>query len=263
MIKATLHSIEDLYEWWQSHDLAYWTLYRDQSEQKQASKVIARNSKTSSKEGAWDMLKGSIEMQSKHGGKFTILAVPKSNGNAGMTTFLTLENKTAANSSINGTSSSVGIYGNDVIEAAIEKARAEERRLNELEFRLEKAEAARDAQFASVGFWERIADAAIEDPESFGKSVAQIGNVIVGGLAMLTGKIPTAPTAPSSPPGVNQSPPATSPTPSAEVPQLSDASDAALTAIEQHFDLDEVLPKLARLIKSNPDYAQNLLNQID
>lgn len=231
-IAGAITNLENLKVWFMEGKYPYWTLYRGNPVTKATNEAtVARNTDIEDIEEAWGLLERILS--SFTNGVFTVFAKPRFEGNVGNKTLFTTGIVVEETTGING----VGDKSLAPYIGSIDQILDKEKKTWELERKVEDLEAAMHGK-QSVG--DRI----------FGLLEANMEPIINNLLPLLLQKF-------SPQPGTIGGPVKQMVDPGSE-----NAIEDALSRISAHFDLNEVLPKLATWIEKNPQMAANLLNTI-
>ncbi len=230
-IAGAITNLENLKVWFMEGKFPFWTLYRGNPVTKATNEAtVARNPDIDDMEESWTMLEKLLS--SFENGVFTVYAKPKYDGNLGNKTLFTTGIVLEDNPGISG----VGIKGLSPYIGSIDQILEKEKKTWELERKVEDLETAMIGK-QSIG--DRI----------FGLLEANMEPIINNLLPMLLQKLSPQPGTIGGP--VKQ-----------PISSSENNVEDALARIAVHFDLEDVLPKLATWIEKNPDMARNLLNTI-
>lgn len=244
MRDSAITSIEDLRTWFEANQKGekrpFFTIYRG-TEQK-TDRMIFRNETEGEPDAAWHMMEEMLEMQSGQNAVFRVFITPQSKGNMGTHTLYRIANGAVNNPGIAGIGN-YGIYGSlgEMVKAEVEK----ERKMWELERRLEDMQAAQDAK---VGQMESFL-------EDFKPVLIEWGRMF--GARMLGGGGNAAPTPP--PMAGNHIQDA-----GEDLPEYDyDRIDPALDNLRRVFpDPETALEKMSKWATENPEMAKQLLQTI-
>lgn len=230
-IVGAINNLENLKVWFMEGKYPFWTLYRGNPVTKATNEAtVARNTDIEDMEEAWGLLERILS--SFQNGVFTVFAKPRFDGNFGNKTLFTTGIVLEDNPGIGG----IGDKGLSPYIGSIDQILEKEKKTWELERKVEDLETAMIGK-QSIG--DRI----------FGLLEANMEPIINNLLPMLLQKLSPQPGTIGGP--VKQS-----------IASSDNNVEDALARIAVHFDLEDVLPKLATWIEKNPDMARNLLNTI-
>lgn len=242
--ESCITNMEDLHAWFEANQKGekrpYFTIYRG-TEQK-PDRMVFRNETEGETDAAWDMMENMLEMQSGHNSLFRVFITTVPKGNVGMSTLFRVANGAVSNAGVAGIGS-FGIYGSlgEMVRSEVDK----ERKMWELERRLEDMQAAQDAK---VGQMESFL-------EDFKPVLVEWGRML--GARMLGGNG----AAPHVPPPMagNHIQDAGD-----DLPEYDyDRIDPALDKLRRVFpDPETALEKMSKWATENPEMAKQLLQTI-
>lgn len=246
--ESAILAIEDLKNWFylnqkQGDPNPYFSIYRG-TEQK-PERLVFRNETESGKDEAWAMLEDILEMHTQNGGLFRIYITDRPKGNVGLHTIYRIPGNMAMSGAASNQSAGIyGLYSNprELVEAEL----AKERKLWEMERRIELLQAEQDAKVGQM-------DVFIQEMMPVAKELARVFGLKMMGIQ---------PGAPMQQMGNHYGD--DNPDPNATETQYDyDRIDPALDRLNRVFpDTEGTLEKLANWAAANPDMAKQMLNQI-
>lgn len=289
METAALQSIESLERWFKSGNRPRWNLYRGHLSSKKTSYQVARNDSEDDMEEAFQMLKESISMQSGGGGRFTVFVCTSDTPNSGLTTFLTIfgPSNNMGTPGVHGfhamNATGPGIYGTELLEREVSKARDTERRQTNLEWEIKnlrrelKEERDRDPN-PDIGFIGKVGNLMFEDPEEFGKlmttatnsfamliqacmATMQVVNGQPGQQASVSGSHPIPPGTPTSQSSQPNQPSQAGQPSHQNQKVLSQEASTAILELGAQYDLNKVMPQIAKIAAEQPELFQRVIQQ--
>lgn len=143
---SSITSLDDLQTWFTGLKHPRWNLYRGHQERKGHSTLIYKQTDESlDMATSWDTLRNMIEMNSGTGGQFTVYVPTVANGNQGMSVLVSINMQQHSGRgtmpAVSGTGYGLGMIPVEKVQEEIQK----ERKIWELEKRLEDMESAQEA----------------------------------------------------------------------------------------------------------------------
>lgn len=246
---ACILNIDNLRTWFelnQSKDEGrpYFTVYR--GTEAKPDRVVFRNTDVDDSARAWEMLQEILEMHTEHGGVFRIFITPKPMYNNGMSTLYKVPSpfgQMGGSLGIHGTQMGFGgMYGSlaEAVKAEIEK----EKRVWELEMRLRDMEAEKDAKIGQFDSYF----------QEFLPVLKDLAHRV--GVKMISGGTPPQQPPPAA--AVGTAAPSYS-----EEGYDYETLEPALDDLRTIFpNTEEVISRIARFAKENPDAARAYLGQL-
>ncbi len=263
-MKGYINSYDGLETWFRRIGSNRWNLYRghvDKVSDNRSTIIYKLDSNEVDLEESWRLLREMLEINSGAGGNFTVY-VPGKAQNHGFSSFFTAPNTLPARSA-----GIAGFEGNAAYglmqQSDVDKLLAREKKVWELERRLEDMEAASGAQLS--GF-DRVVNNLLEDG-TLGAVIQQIAGYGLGILAAKLGVGAAAPAAVSMS-GFNQDDTFDASEHLEKVAAYEEEKeDYAIDLIDRfrtHFqseqELRSFLEKVAAFFEKNPELAKNFFN---
>lgn len=257
-MKGYINSYDGLETWFRRIGSNRWNLYRghvDKVSDNRSTIIYKLDSNEVDLEESWRLLREMLEINSGAGGNFTVY-VPGKAQNHGFSSFFTAPNTLPARSA-----GIAGFEGNAayglIPQSDVDKLLAREKKVWELERRLEDMEAASGAQLS--GF-DRVVNNLLEDG-TLGAVIQQIAGYGLGILAAKLGVGAAAPAAVSMS-GFNQGD--TAHDDEDDEIEREDYAIALVNRFRPFFqgeqELRSFLEKVAAFFEKNPELAKNFFN---
>jgi len=248
--EACITNIEDLKQWFDMNQRQgaanpYFTIHR--GPESKGDRIIFRNEEESDPERAWSMMEDMLEMHTGQGGMFRVFICDKPKHNVGITTLYKIPSAYPQGpAGIGGMYPGMyGMYGNP--REMVEQEVARERKLWEMERKIDDMAAAQDAK---VGELDNML-------QEFMPILKDLGHKF-GMKIMGYGPAPMAAHIPAAPPiaGNNATDQGAE---GYDYDRLEPALDELRTVIP---DVESNIEKLARWARENPDMARQLLQNL-